>query len=408
MSTPDRVVVVGAGIGGLRTAQALRSAGHTGAITLVGDEPGVPYDRPPLSKQVLQGDWAPERVELTTPDDLGDLAIEWMPAERAVALEGSRLRLATGRALEFDALVVATGARARRLSSCDYTTPGVHELRSLGDSLALRERLAGGRHVVLAGGGFIGAEVAAAAIAAGCTVTLLDADPTPFARTLGDAVGAALAAEYELRGVTVRTGAAVRAVAAAPDGERVHVSLRDNSELVADDVVVGIGAVPATAWLPDSAAGVRCDETGRARDIPGLVFAVGDAAAWPDPWGEHRRIEHWNTAVDHARVVAAHIVGAEPPPVPPPYFWSDQFDLKLQLTGWPYRADRVYGYHAPNGRPVWLYTEATGASVAALTINAPAVLARARALVAVRAPLADVVDRLGLVERDAPLTVGNA
>jgi 3-phenylpropionate/trans-cinnamate dioxygenase ferredoxin reductase component len=360
VSTGDarrRIVVVGASLAGLRAAEELRHQGFEGTITVVGDEIREPYDRPPLSKQVLAGEWPPERTALTVmhPDGLAGLDLEWRLGVRATRLDltSRRVLLAGEGDVPFDGLVVATGAAPRELPGTE-TLAGVHTLRTLDDSLAVRAALdAGVRCVVVVGAGFIGAEVAATCRNAGCDVTILEALPVPLGRALGDEMGAVMGELHRDHGVDLRVGVGV---AAFEGGDRVtHVRLADDTLIDADLVVVGIGVTPNTGWLEGSGLalddGLVCDATTRA--APGVV-AAGDVARWPSHrFGELMRVEHWDNAIamgEHAagRLLAdlagdpADDPASTAPYDPVPWFWSDQYDRKIQLAGRSAGADEVH------------------------------------------------------------------
>jgi NADPH-dependent 2,4-dienoyl-CoA reductase/sulfur reductase-like enzyme len=354
MSQPEHVLVVGAGLGGLRTVEQLRSAGFQGRISLVGDEPHAPYDRPPLSKQVLTGEWAPERTTLRSVEALDDLGVRTHLGMRAVALRQGEVELADGASLHADAIVVATGLAARTLPG---QPAGVHALRTLDDALALRAALERASSLLVIGGGFIGAEVASSARTRGLAVTVLEALPVPSARALGEELGALTGRLMTEAGVDLRTDVRIggfvteRADPADEGGGRIGVALADGSRVTADVVVVGIGGVPRLGWMggaPEAGAvpgGLPCGATGRVEGLSG-VWAVGDVAAWPDPTrGDRHRHEHWTSAGDQAATVARDILGEPPPPARVPYFWSDQFGLKIQLFGRPEHADTLLPLH---------------------------------------------------------------
>jgi len=351
-----RIVVVGASLAGLRAAEELRHQGFAGTVTVVGDETREPYDRPPLSKQVLAGEWPVERTALSVmhPGGLAGLDLDWRLGVRATGLDlaGRRVLLGDGGDIPFDGLVVATGASPRELPGTEALA-GVHTLRTLDDSLAVRAALdAGARRVVVVGAGFIGAEVAATCRTAGCEVTILEALPVPLRRALGDEMGAAMGELHRDHGADLRLGAGV---AGFEGGDRVtHVRLADDSLVDADLVVVGIGVTPNTGWLEGSGLalddGLVCDATTRA--APGIV-AAGDVARWPSHrFGELMRVEHWDNAIamgEHAaRRLLADFAGdpADDPAStaaydPVPWFWSDQYDRKIQLAGRSSGADEV-------------------------------------------------------------------
>ncbi|WP_344005956.1 NAD(P)/FAD-dependent oxidoreductase [Nocardioides lentus] len=333
------VVVVGASLAGHATARSLRDAGYDGALTVVGDEPHRPYDRPPLSKGFLDGSLSAEDLALEDAEE--DLGATWLVGQRATSLErtsaGPAVTLDDGTVLLADAVVLATGARARRLpTAIGGDLAGVHSLRTLDDALALRADLVPGARLVLVGAGFVGAEIAATAHHLGLDVTLVEATRTPLAGPLGAEVGAAVAGLHARHGVPLHAGVPVSALLGA---ERVEgVLLDDGTHLPADVVVVGVGSAPATGWLHgsgldlDAVGAVRADRAG-ATAVPG-VWAVGDCAAWwDDALGDHHRTEHWNDALHRPRAVAAAILGTAAPAAPAPYFWSDQYGVRLQFAG---------------------------------------------------------------------------
>lgn len=338
MTAPERIVIVGGSLAGLRAAETLRGEGHEGSITVVAAEPGAPYDRPPLSKQVLVGEWDGDRVALAAGAD-ESLELTWRRGVRATALDlaTNTVTLDDGEPLSYDGLILATGATPRWLPGTQGV-PGVHVLRTLDDALAIRDAASGdGARVVVIGAGFIGAEVAASCRSMGAAVTLVEPLPTPLARVLGEAVGQVVAEVHRDQGVDLRLGVGVSAVEAGPDGPVVR--LADGDELAADVVVVGIGVAPVTDWLEGSGLriddGVVCDETTLA--APGVV-ACGDVARWPNPryGGELMRVEHWEHALDMGAHAARRLLAGDDggePFAPVPFFWSDQYDRKIQLAG---------------------------------------------------------------------------
>jgi NADPH-dependent 2,4-dienoyl-CoA reductase/sulfur reductase-like enzyme len=330
-------VVVGSSVGGVRTAQALRSAGYEGRVLLVGEEPDFPYDKPPLSKGVLTGTQQPSDITLLTAQDAAAGGIELLLGRRAVGMDvaGSRLELEDGESLPYNDLVIATGARARP-SPWDCPS-GLHVLRTQQDAQALREDLQHAGPVVVVGGGFIGAEVAAAARQLGCEVTIVDPVPVPMSRILSTEIGEHFLELHRRHGVRTQLGVGVEAV----EGSRgaLTVTLTDSTQLQASTVVVGIGALPNDRWLESSGLlvddGVVCDEHGRAL-AASHVYAVGDVARWHHPrHGEPVRVEHWTNAVEQAVVVAHNIVFPDDVRTydPVEYVWSDQYDWKIQVAG---------------------------------------------------------------------------
>jgi len=394
----SRIVVVGASLAGLRAAEEIRIAGFDGPVTVVGAEPHAPYDRPPLSKQVLRGDWPVERTALavTAEGGLDALDLDWRLGERATALDlsGRTVTLAGGRTVPWDGLVVATGAAPRELpGTADLA--GVHTLRTVDDCLAIRAELDGGAtRVVVVGAGFIGAEVAASCRVRGCDVTVLEALPVPLGRALGAEMGAVMGDLHRDHGVEVRLGTGVAGFEGDAAGRVARVRLADGGAVDADVVVVGIGVSPVTGWLEGSGLalddGVVCDATTLA--APGVV-AAGDVARWPSHrFGELMRVEHWDNAVTmgaHAgrRLLEELACGAGPgapvePYDPVPWFWSDQYDRKIQLAGRSSAADevRVVDGDPAERRFVALYRRGDRIT-GVLSMNRPRVLMAYRSLV---------------------------
>ena len=388
-SAPRSVTIVGASLAGLNAAEALRREGFDGPVTLIGAEPHPPYDRPPLSKQVLAGDWEPDRAALTDSEELAEDSIDARLGVRATALDlaARELTLHTGETVAFDGLVIATGARCRTLAGTEGLD-GVHVLRSLDDCLALRADFdATPQRVVVVGAGFIGAEVAATARERGLDVTLVEALATPLGRVLGDEMGQVCAEVHRDHGVDLRTGVGVSAVSG---GDRVQqVTLSDGSTVDADVVVVGIGVIPNTEWLDGSGLtvddGVVCDATCQAAD---QVTAAGDVARWPNElFGETMRVEHWDNAAQQGAHAARRLLDAGVGPFTPvPWFWSDQYDRKIQLAG-RVRADdevRVVTGSVQERRFAAIYGR-SGRITGVLGFNRPRHVMRYRALIEQRA-----------------------
>ncbi len=374
----DTVVVVGASLAGTRAVQALRREGHVGRILVVGAESHwPPYDRPPLSKQVLTGAWEPEKARLRVDDPF---EAELVLGRRAVSLDlsANTVSLDDGTSLAFDGLVVATGAAARTLPGNDALA-GVHVLRTIDDSEALRHDLASARRVAIIGAGFIGCEVASSCRALGLDVTLIEALDLPLVRVLGAEMGEMAAALHRANGVDLRLGVGVSAIEG--DGRVERVVLGDASVVEADVVVVGIGVLPNTAWLDGSglevADGVVCDEACVAVGSDGRVVAAGDVARWTNAlFGISMRIEHWTNATEQAaHAVKALVHGAEAAGAfaPVPYFWSDQHGVKLQFVGTTAPGDDIVVAEGAvaDGKFVAVYGR-NGVTVGALCIKWPA------------------------------------
>ncbi|MGW4126014.1 NAD(P)/FAD-dependent oxidoreductase [Nocardia sp. NPDC004711] len=330
----DRVVVVGASSAGLTAVETLRRLGFDGAISLVGDESYLPYDRPPLSKQILTGAWNISRLTFRDAATLDRLRVDLRLGIRATALDlnNRTVELRSGEYLPFDGLIIATGIAPRRLAA-GHDLAGVHVLRTVDDALALRADLHPGRRLVVIGAGFLGCEVAAAACKAGLEVCIVDPLLVPMARQLGDEIGGHVAALHREHGVDMRCGTAVRSLLG--DCKVNGVELATGAVLPADIVLVAIGSVPATDWLTGSGLtlddGVVCDATCRA--APG-VYAAGDVARWwHDTLGTHVRVEHRLNATEQAIAAATNLLGEGTPFTPVPYFWTDQYDARIQAYG---------------------------------------------------------------------------
>jgi 3-phenylpropionate/trans-cinnamate dioxygenase ferredoxin reductase component len=389
------VAIVGASQAGFRAAEELRVQGMDGRITIVGDETHPPYDRPPLSKQVLAGSWEAGQAALAPVlGSIDDLDLDWRLGTTATGLDldAREVCLGGGDRVPFDGLVIATGASPRRLPGTDHLR-GVHTLRTLDDSLALRAALeAGARHVVVVGFGFIGAEVAATCRERGVDVTIVEALPVPMERALGPTMGAVCADLHRDHGVDVRLGVGVPGIDAGPDDHVRCVRLTDGTSLDTDLVVVGIGVAPNTGWLEGSGLtldnGLVCDATGLA--APGVV-AAGDVARWHNRrFDEVMRVEHWENAVGMGAHVARRLLAGDGPAEawePVPWFWSDQYDRKIQLAGraGPDDVVEVVAGSVEDRRFAALYGRA-GRVVGVLGMSMPAKVVRWRTLVEERVP----------------------
>ncbi|MFB6549282.1 MULTISPECIES: NAD(P)/FAD-dependent oxidoreductase [unclassified Streptomyces] len=392
-AAPSRITVVGASAAGLSVVEGLRREGYTGSLTLIGEEKHLPYDRPPLSKQLLSGEWGTERLHLRGVDDIAALGLDLRLGTSAVALDirNREVVLADGSLVGYDALVVSTGTRARRLPGTE-SVRGVHVLRTLEDAIALREDLAASPRLVVVGGGFVGAEAAAVASGLGCQVTLVTDTAQPMGDALGDELGALLRTVHHEHGVRIETGVLVDRI--LTDGGRASgVGLPDGRTLAADAVLVGIGAQPNTEWLTGSGVplgnGVECNATLYAGSG---VWAAGDVACWMHArTGELWRIEHRTNAAEQGLAVARNILAGPERATPfdsVPYVWSDQYDLKIQIYGRTRGADeiRVVEGSTAERRLVALYGK-DGRTCAAVGINMVRALRGYRAQVAAAAPL---------------------
>lgn len=394
------VVVVGGSLAGARAIEALRGEGFSGTITLVGEEQHLPYDRPPLSKQVLAGDWPPERARLLDQGKLDELAVVKCLGCRAVSLDAAarRVELDDGGVLQGDGIVIATGAKPRWLPGLTEST-AVQVLRTVDDSIRLHRRvrqIGPGCRVVVIGAGFIGSEVASTCRGLDCEVDVVEMLETPLEPALGQTIGSVCAGLHTEHGVRLHTGTAVSAVHTEEDVESAKVILSDGSALLADVVVVGIGVAPATSWLQGSGLrvddGVKCDE--RLFAAPGIV-AAGDLARWPHrAIGKEIRVEHWQVAAEAGVAAARSLLhGTKAPPFEPvPYFWSDQYGARIQMLGLPAPDDElvVVDGDLESRRFVALYGR-DGRLTAALGLSRPRQLMGFRALLARQADLHEAV-----------------
>jgi 3-phenylpropionate/trans-cinnamate dioxygenase ferredoxin reductase subunit len=372
------IVVVGAGLAGLRTVERLRHRGYEGRIVLLGAEPHLPYDRPPLSKQVLRGER--EDAWLRKDNDYSGLDVEVRLDEAALGLDVAAGTVHTSNGeLRYDVLVIATGAIPKRIPGIKGLT-----LRTLDDARRLRSALRPGARLAVIGAGLVGCEVAASARAMDIEVSLVDVLAGPLIRVLGAQVAHVVADLHTQHGVALHMNAMVAQSSGA------QLTLGDGTVVAADVVLEAIGAVPDTAWLADSQLtlqdGVVCDEQGYAGPN---VFAVGDVARW----GGHRS-EHWTNAGQQADFVSARILGQELPAEDVPYWWSDQYDLKLQGLGLPGAEDDVHLLQwGPKARTVALYSD-NGALTGVVGFSAAAAIMKLRADIAAGTDVTEIIDRL--------------
>jgi 3-phenylpropionate/trans-cinnamate dioxygenase ferredoxin reductase component len=379
------VVIVGASVAGVAVARGLRAEGYEREIVVLGAEADWPYDKPPLSKQLLSGEWEAERTSLLIPAQAEELALDVRLGLAAEALDvaAQEVVLADGTRVAYGACVVATGSSAR--PSPWPERPGVHVLRTLQDALAIRERLRAGGSVAVVGGGFIGAEVASSAHTLGVAVTVIDPLELPMERAVGADAGRLFAELAARKGIELRLGHGVEAI----EGTAGALALRltDGSTVHADTAVVGIGALPNDGWLASSGLlvdnGLVCDEHCRAAGAEN-VFAAGDVARWQHPEeGRLVRVEHWTNAVDQAGCVAHNLAHPDDlrPYVAVPYVWTDQHGWKFQIAGHPESASRhevVGDLAAEKPRAALLYADADGILTGAVTLNWPRALAQCR------------------------------
>ena len=348
MTTPRSILIVGAGLAGSRCAETLRALGFDGSLTVVGEERSPPYERPALSKEFLAGDRDEDGLLLRASSFWRGRNIELVLGARVTSIDfANRTAIAhDSRTFAWDVVVLATGARARRLPMA--LPPGVHVLRTLDDATTLRTALEPGRRLVVIGGSFVGAEVASTARALGAEVTVVEAGPTPFAHILGQTVGRLLAARYVSSGVELRLATQAVEFKPARDGRVEAVALSDGTAVGCDAALLAVGVTPADELLP--------------ADPPGHVYACGDIA----PSGGH-----WTSAANGAVDTARQILRLEPLPPQPSYFWSDQFGLRLQLVGDP-RGAATVELDGSEDDFVARYLAADGRLLAALAANRPA------------------------------------
>lgn len=391
------VVIVGGGLAAVRSAEQLRKSGYDGPVTVVSEETHPPYDRPPLSKDVLQDSAKGLADVALKPDDFytgNDVAVRLGVAAQSLDTGARTVTLTDGTALGYDELVIATGLVPRRIPSFPDLS-GIRVLRSFGDAMELREHAASARRAVIVGAGFIGCEVAASLRRLGVGVVLVEPQPAPLAGVLGEQIGTLVARLHRAEGVDVRTGVGVAEVAGT-GGHVSAVTLTDGTVLDADLVLVGIGSRPATGWLEDSGVeldardrGVVCDEVGRT-SAP-HVWALGDVASWRDEAGHQVRVEHWSNVAEQARVMVPAMLGLQVPSVVVvPYFWSDQYDVKIQCLGEPRAGDAVHVVE-DDGRRFLAYYERDGALSGVVGGGMPGKVMKARAKIAAAAPIGEVL-----------------
>lgn len=395
MTATGPIVIVGGSVSGVRCVQSLRQRGFQGEIVVVEREGFFPYDKPPLTKGMLAEGGPAVPVPLLSEDDLTASHIDLRLGTTAVALDpaASTVTLDTGEALEYSVLVIATGLMPRTLPGTEQLQ-GVFTIRGAADSLALKRELDNSKQALVVGGGFIGAEFAAAARLRGIDVTVVEMQEQPLAHLLGSSVGARLAELHRRRGAVVFTNAMV--VGFLGEGRVSAVELADGRTLNADTVVVGIGAAPAVEWLKSAGLricdGVSCDQDLRVVGATN-VYAAGDIARWPHRlYGEEMRIEHWTNANEHGDLVAASILGQERPAVQVPYVWSDQYERHIQIVGRP-NIGRLATLLGEDDMEQWaaIYTDQADVVVGAVAVSNPRLIMKCRRAIAHGASLETVL-----------------
>jgi 3-phenylpropionate/trans-cinnamate dioxygenase ferredoxin reductase component len=380
----ENVVIVGAGHAGGCAAAALRAVGFGGRITLVGSENHPPYERPPLSKELLAGVIPVEKTYLRP--------LDWYEASNIVLRLGTdvlgidratgRLHLSDGDAIPYDALLPTTGARARTVPFAEPSHPRIFYLRDIDDSLELRQRLTPGARLAIIGAGFIGLEIAATARKAGCDVTVLELAPQPLARVAPPDIGAHVAELHRRNGVELRFGCSVDAIDAA---EAECIILTGGAKIVADLVAVGIGAVPNIELASDAGLatddGIVVDQFGKTSDPN--IFAAGDVTKHFNPLlGRAIRLEAWQNAQNQATAIGGIIAGGEKPFAEVPWLWTDQYDMNMQVAGAPQRWDRLVYRGDPSGKSFMAFQLLENKVVGAFSVNAARDMRFARALIA--------------------------
>ncbi|WP_085981527.1 FAD-dependent oxidoreductase [Mycobacterium parascrofulaceum] len=390
VTASNGIVIVGGGLAAARTAEQLRRAEYAGRVTIVSDEVHLPYDRPPLSKEVLRKEVDDVALKPREWYDENDITLRLGAAATALDTAARTVTLADGSVLGYDELVIATGLVPRRIPALP-DLDGIRVLRTFDESMALREHASAAQRAVVIGAGFIGCEVAASLRSLGVDVVLVEPQPTPLASVLGERIGGLVARLHRAEGVDVRLGVGVAEVRG--EGRVDTVVLTDGTELAADLVVVGIGSHPATGWLEGSGIevdnGVLCDEAGRT-SAPN-VWALGDVASWRDATGHQARVEHWSNVADQTRVVVPAMLGQDTSSaVVVPYFWSDQYDVKIQCLGEPEATDTVHLVE-DDGRKFLAYYERDGVLVGVVGGGMPGKVMKVRAKIAAGAPISDVL-----------------
>lgn len=384
------IVIVGGGHAAGKAIETLREEGFSGRLTLIGEEDLPPYERPPLSKQLLAGEMEVAETFVRSEAWYAQQDVEMRLGCRAEAIDrrAARVLLQGGGSVPYDRLLLTTGARARPLKIEGADLPGVHAVRTVADSLALRERLRPGARLLVVGAGFIGLEVAAVARERGCEVTVLEAGPHPLGRVAPAEVGEVFSALHKSFGTVVRTRALLTRIAPAPGGQGLLACTADGQEWTGDAIVVGIGAVPNTDLAADAGLhvddGVRTDAHGRTSDPS--IFAAGDVTSHFNPLlARHLRLETWQNAQNQAIAVARVMAGGNQPHAEVPWFWTDQFKLNFQSAGAPLEWDEVLWRGSPQAGAAAVFYRRDGVVVGGCTFNQGRLMRQIRRLIATRA-----------------------
>lgn len=398
------IVIVGAGQAGGWAAQTLRKEGFAGRLVLIGDEAHPPHERPPLSKAVLAGDAPPESTRLQKSEAFEALGAQWRPAARVARIDrvGKRLEIAPGESIAYDKLILCTGGRARTLSVPGADGPGVYTLRTIDDALTLAPLLRPDNRVVIIGGGWIGLEVAATACKKGAQSIVVEAQSRLCERTVPPEISEHLLALHQAHGTRVILGAGVASLNTNAHGKPV-VTLADGNQLECDAVVVGVGMVPNDELARE--AGLECEGgivvDSRCQTSDPDIFAAGDVAVMSNPWaGRRLRLESWQNAQEQGIAAARSALGLEVDYQPLPWFWSDQYDMNLQIYGVPLPSHRVVKRGSPgSGSFIFFYLEGDVVK-AALGPNSARDLRFARRLIEQRKP----VDPIRLADVGVPMS----
>ncbi len=361
------MVIVGAGRAGARAVVGLREHGWQGPITLIGEESFPPYDRPPLSKASITIETEPTPVLLLDEDTMRSLGATWIGGSPVISIDRARkqVRLADGREVPYEKLLIATGAKPRKLS-----LPGAERallLRDFADTLALRAVFTSGATIAIVGGGFIGLELASSAAKRGCKVTVIEALPRILLRGVPAEIAKVVAARHAEAGVTIIPSAKIAAI------EADHITLHDGRRIEADILIAGIGAAPAISLGEEAGLamdnGIACDDHMRTSD-PG-IYAAGDCCSFPHPvfGGRRMRLEAWRSAQDQAVVATANMAGNDKRIEAVPWFWSDQYDLNLQIAGAPENGTRIVNRHLKDGALILCHLKDDGTLVGASGIG---------------------------------------
>lgn len=379
------IAIIGAGQAGGWAAVTLRREGFTGAIVLVGDETHPPHERPPLSKAVLSGAATPDSTRLQKSDAFEALGLDWKPGVRVARIDrgAKRLAMANGETIAYDKLILCTGGRARQLSAPGAASVPVHTLRTIDDALALAPALAAGRRLVVVGGGWIGLEVAATARKQGADVVVIESQSRLCERTVPRDMSEHLLALHRSHGTRILLGTAIQHLAAAADGSCV-VTLTDGEAIPCDVVVAGVGMLPNDELARDAGlvcdGGVVVDHQCRTSDQD--IFAAGDVAVTPNPWaGRALRLESWQNAQEQGVAAARSALGLDVDYQPLPWFWSDQYDMNLQIYGFPTPSHRVVARGEPGSASFLRFYLDGDVMQAALGCNAAKDLRFARRLI---------------------------